>query len=94
MSRSIYKLVFRFLSIISAVFADDGSGSGYWLNPPGFIGLTNDYSTNPVYVVGRTTELNWTTTYTYYSITLWQHDPVIGRDNLGPVIYRAFAVTF
>lgn len=76
------------LIIPSAVFAEDTTPWGDWFNPPRSIGPTLDYSTNPVYVIGDTTQLDWTTVYRNYSIALWQQNPGGGWATLGPVIYR------
>lgn len=76
------------LLIIPTVSSEDTTPWGDWFNPPRSLGPTVDYSTNPVYVVGDTTELHWTTVYSNYSIALWQQNPGGVYATLGPVIYR------
>jgi hypothetical protein len=61
--------------------AADNNPAGTWVTPP------TCHCPNPVYVVGETIELNWTTPYNNYSIALWQSYPP-GAATLGPTIYR------
>jgi hypothetical protein len=54
-------------------WASTGEG-GHWNNPPPQ-GDDVSYDTNPVYPIGKTISMDWTTTYTNYSIALWQNIP-------------------
>lgn len=47
----------------------------------------------PCHVVGETTELQWMTVYSNYSVALWQQHPGGGWATLGPVIYRTSCAT-
>ncbi|RKU44634.1 hypothetical protein DL546_007401 [Coniochaeta pulveracea] len=81
------------LFFVTVARSADVSSPAQWLNPPNSIGPTTDYSTNPVYIVGETTELHWTTVYTNYSIALWQEDRSGSWAKLGPIIYQTFTAS-
>ncbi|KAI1740074.1 hypothetical protein F4680DRAFT_419611 [Xylaria scruposa] len=49
-----------------------GQSAGQFFNPPKAVEGTHDYSTNPVYMLGETQTIKFTTTYSSYSINLWQ----------------------
>ena len=47
--------------------------SGLFYNPPTG-GTIHDYSENPVYTLGQTVQMRWTTTLDSFSIMLWQNN--------------------
>ncbi|KAI0184541.1 hypothetical protein EV127DRAFT_486010 [Xylaria flabelliformis] len=49
-----------------------GQSPGQFFNPPKAVEGTHDYSTNPVYLLGETQTIKFTTGYSNYSINLWQ----------------------
>ena len=60
---------------------------GRWFNPPGAIERTN-FPSNPVFVVGSIEKIRWTTTFSNYTIVLWQAVCGEKRALKGPVIFR------
>lgn len=46
------------------------------------------YSTDEVWTIGETQTIKWTTTYSNYTIALWQQTVAGGSATLGSVIYR------
>jgi hypothetical protein len=66
---------------------------GEWFNPPDSPHRhdAQTLSQNPVYVVGETVELHWTTIYPNYTIALWQSYPPNAATR-GPIIYGMYFV--
>ncbi|KAJ5720919.1 uncharacterized protein N7483_008853 [Penicillium malachiteum] len=62
--------LFWLLSFISPLVV---AKSGVFYNPPTG-GKIHDYTKNPVYTLGQTLQMRWTTTLASFSILLWQND--------------------
>ncbi|KAI1469582.1 uncharacterized protein F4812DRAFT_458116 [Daldinia caldariorum] len=68
---------------------------GKFFNPPNAIDGPADYSTNPVWTLGEVQTIKFTTTYSNYTIDLWQESPAGNSASAGPSIFqtRSGAVT-
>lgn len=51
-----------------------------------------DYSDDDVWTIGETKTVRWTTTYSNYTIALWQQILPGGPATLGNVIFREFPI--
>ncbi|KAK8045549.1 hypothetical protein PG993_005573 [Apiospora rasikravindrae] len=51
----------------------------------------SDFSANPVWTVGEVQKIRWATTYTDYTISLWQHNTESGSALQGPTIFQSRA---
>ncbi|KAI0200219.1 hypothetical protein F4808DRAFT_430070 [Astrocystis sublimbata] len=60
---------------------------GRFFSPPDAIKGTHDYSDNPVYILGETQTIKYTTTYPDYAITLWQQKLHQDAATDGPTIF-------
>jgi hypothetical protein len=65
---------------------------GSFINPPQPVLGQATYDTNPVWTLGETQTVQWTTTYTNYTITLWQQ---VGRSSArkGPSVFRTLTLS-
>jgi hypothetical protein len=81
-------LALLLLDAVSFVFAQS---VGTFFNPPAAVKNQPDFSTNPVWTVGETEAIQWTTTYLNYTIALWQQ--ILDEDAAlrGPSIFAIFA---
>ncbi|KAI2782917.1 hypothetical protein F4815DRAFT_442905 [Daldinia loculata] len=68
---------------------------GKFFNPPNALDGPTDYSTNPVWTLGEIQTIKFTTTYSNYTIDLWQESRDGGSASAGPSIFqtRSGAVT-
>ncbi|KAI1801593.1 hypothetical protein F4811DRAFT_452067 [Daldinia bambusicola] len=68
---------------------------GKFFNPPNAIDGPADYSTNPVWTLGEVQTIKFTTTYSNYTIDLWQESSAGNSASAGPSIFqtRSGAVT-
>ncbi|KAI0851834.1 hypothetical protein F5Y00DRAFT_229370 [Daldinia vernicosa] len=68
---------------------------GKFFNPPNALDGPTDYSTNPVWTLGEIQTIKYTTTYSNYTIDLWQESRDGGSATAGPSIFqtRSGAVT-
>lgn len=63
-------LLLLVLSLLSPCLGDD---PGIFYNPPTG-GPIHEYQDNPVYELGQTLQILWSTTQETYSLILWQND--------------------
>lgn len=63
------------------------TATGRFFNPAD-TGPQLDYSDDDVWTIGETQSIKWTTTYTSYTIALWQQILPGGPATLGNVIFR------
>lgn len=63
--------------------------TGRFFNPVD-TGPELDYSDDDVWTIGDTKTIKWTTTYSNYTIALWQQILPGGPATLGNVIFREF----
>ncbi|KAK5637082.1 hypothetical protein RRF57_012794 [Xylaria bambusicola] len=61
--------------------------AGQFFNPPDAIEGTHDYSDNPVYSLGSTVTIKFTTIYRNYAINLWQQTRGQNAATRGPSIF-------
>jgi hypothetical protein len=74
--------VFLLAVVVDFVAAQD---AGFFLNPP--VGSNqNDFAFDPVWILGETQTIQWTTIFSNYSITLWQQNLAGGSATAGPSI--------
>ncbi|KAI8966200.1 hypothetical protein F5Y11DRAFT_309658 [Daldinia sp. FL1419] len=68
---------------------------GKFFNPPNALDGPTDYATNPVWTLGEVQTIKFTTTYSNYTIDLWQQDKNGNSAMAGPSIFqtRSGAVT-
>lgn len=61
---------------------------GSFFNPPQ---MPHDvevlFSSNPIYRAGEVISVEWTTTYSEYTIALWQQDLIQDGAVLGPIVF-------
>ncbi|CAJ2507257.1 Uu.00g084430.m01.CDS01 [Anthostomella pinea] len=75
------------LSMVSA--QQDSLKVGKFFNPPNADAEpTTDFSSNPVWTIGDTQSIKYTTVYQNYTIALWQQNIGQGSATLGPVIFQ------
>ncbi|KAI0014949.1 hypothetical protein F4780DRAFT_766204 [Xylariomycetidae sp. FL0641] len=74
---------------ITLVSAQESNTVGKFFNPPNTLGPTTDYSTNPVWTIGETQTIKFTTIYQNYTIELWQQDVGKPSATAGPIIFQA-----
>lgn len=76
--------------ILSCQSVRSSTAAGRFFNPvdtgPGL-----DYSNDDVWMIGDTKTIKWTTTYSNYTIALWQQILPGGPATLGNVIFREFS---
>ncbi|KAI0122161.1 hypothetical protein F4814DRAFT_200711 [Daldinia grandis] len=68
---------------------------GKFFNPPNALDGPTDYATNPVWTLGEIQTIKFTTTYSNYTIDLWQQSREGDSASAGPSIFqtRSGAVT-
>ncbi|OTB17959.1 hypothetical protein K445DRAFT_315710 [Daldinia sp. EC12] len=83
------------LLALVAVFAtstvraqQDSLKVGKFFNPPNAIDGPTDYATNPVWTLGEVQTIKFTTTYSNYTIDLWQQSPGGNSATAGPSIFQ------
>lgn len=80
--RSIYLVVFTVVQMVST------ESVGKFFNPPQMPhGDEVDFSSSPVYPAGEVISVERTTTYSEYTIALWQQDLVGDSSILGPIVF-------
>lgn len=65
------------------------TSAGRFFNPAD-TGPEVDYSEDDVWTIGDTKTIKWTTTYSNYTIALWQQILPGGPATLGNIIFRGF----
>lgn len=81
-----------FIIIVFSPFCDaDNTPEGTFINPPQSLHGEPSFDSNPIWTIGETQRVQWTTTYTDYTITLWQQ---LGHNDAseGPSIFRMLAL--
>ena len=79
----------RLAAFLLAIMVDfvAAQDAGFFLNPPvGNLTTQNDFTFNPVWILGETQTIQWTTVFSNYSITLWQQSLAGGSATAGPAI--------
>ncbi|KAI1747978.1 hypothetical protein F4782DRAFT_392173 [Xylaria castorea] len=84
-----------FLSMISLIWITlipfvpvvAGQSAGQFFNPPQSVPGTHDYSTNPVYFLGKAQTIKFTTVYPNYQINLWQQTRGQDAATKGPSVF-------
>jgi hypothetical protein len=61
---------------------------GQFFNPPIATIEQPNFDSNPVWILGETQPIQWTTIYSKYSIAIWQQALFGGSAEEGPVIFR------
>lgn len=80
--RSVYSVVLTVVQVVSTECV------GKFSNPPPMSqGNQMAFSSNPVYSAGQVISVEWTTTYSEYTIALWQQDLVGDSAILGLIIF-------
>lgn len=76
--------------VVIAAKNEDSKLAGQFFNPPDAVHGTRDFSMNPVYILGETQTIKFTTIYPNYEINLWQQ--ILGQDaaRVGPSIFSMF----
>ena len=70
------QMYFYLFLVLASVFnpvAGQGAALGEFSNPPP-VGVNTDYSANPVWKVGTTQTIRWTSTVQVYNISIWQQN--------------------
>jgi hypothetical protein len=82
----------RLAAFLLAVVVDSvaAQSAGFFLNPP--VGTNqNNFAFDPVWILGETQTIQWTTIFSNYSITLWQQNLAGGSATAGPAILSKLA---
>lgn len=79
--------MFLVLTITYFACAQQSLEVGEFYNPPGVAFVDGDYSLDLVWTAGDVQTINFTTTYTNYTIAIWQQSLVNDSTFLGPVIF-------
>lgn len=84
--------MFFFLSILILLLiplnAQESLKVGRFFNPPNTDASDPGYENDPVWKIGETKTIQFTTTYSNYTIALWQQTLAGGSATLGPIIFR------
>lgn len=78
-----------FFPVLITVHAQESLKVGRFFNPPNTDADDPGYANDPVWTVGETKTIQFTTTYSNYTIALWQQQLAGGSATLGPIIFRA-----
>lgn len=80
------RALLRLALAIPLPVAASTSKSGQFFVPPK-PGPNQDYTENPIYVVGETRRIKFTTTFGDYTINLWQQSLIYSAATKGPAIF-------
>lgn len=83
----MHVLCFLLIIAISPLCKADNTPEGTFINPPQSLHGEPSFDSNPVWTIGETQTVKWTTTYTNYTITLWQQSGHSDASE-GPSIFR------
>lgn len=76
------------LVVLTVVQMVSTESVGSFFNPPQ---MPHDvevlFSSNPIYRAGEVISVEWTTTYSEYTIALWQQDLIQDGAVLGPIVF-------
>lgn len=82
-------ITLRLLRLFSLCCPAMGStAAGRFYNPPQS-GTAGYFADNEIWTVGETQTIKWTTTFTEYTIALWQESLPAGVSTLDSIIFRS-----
>lgn len=77
-------------SLFSLAFLTGWASSqsmGKFFNPPNMPSGTVNYAQNNVLHAGDTISVEWSTTFSEYTIALWQQELDVEGANIGPIVF-------
>lgn len=74
--------------LLTTVHAQESLEVGRFFNPPNTDADDPGYAHDPIWTLGETKTIQFTTTYSNYTIALWQQTLAGGSAALGPIIFR------
>lgn len=77
-----------FILLFTLLNAQDSLKVGRFFNPPNTDPDDPGYADDPIWTIGETKTIQFTTTYSNYTIALWQQTLAGGSATLGPIIFR------
>jgi len=84
-------VMFLFFLLCIAIHSVIAQDIGQFFNPPIAIDKQPNFNSNPVYTVGETQLIKWTTIYSNYSINIWQESLAQDENHSakqGPAIFQ------
>ena len=78
-----------FILLLIPLNAQESPQVGRFFNPPNTDADDPGYANDPIWTISETRTIQFTTTYSSYTIALWQQTLAGGSATLGPIIFRA-----